>query len=246
MRFLVAIPVYNEASTLRGVLAGVRRHARDILVIDDGSTDATPLLLADEPGIYLIRHCDNRGYGKSLMDAFDFAINRGYDWVITMDCDEQHNPEWIPLFVREAAAGDADIVSGSRYLRPLSDDSLPPLDRRAINQKVTDLLNEILGIGITDAFCGFKAYRVEALRELDITVPGYAMPLQLWVQAARLGQRIREVPVDLIYKDPNRSFGGSLDDPDARLLYYYDVLIHELARPAPRRTQVCQECTAID
>ena len=70
-----------------------------------------------------------------------------------------------------------------------------------------------------------------ALRELDITVPGYAMPLQLWVQAARLGLRVREVPVQLIYKDPNRSFGAALDDPDARLLYYYDVLIHELARP---------------
>jgi dolichol-phosphate mannosyltransferase len=246
MRFLVAIPVYNEASSLQRVLADVRRHARDILVVDDGSTDSTPRLLARERGIYQIRHCDNRGYGQSLADAFGFAVARGYEWLITMDCDEQHNPDWIPLFMREANEGGADIISGSRYLQPVSGNSLPPLDRRAINQKVTDLLNEILGIGITDAFCGFKAYRVEALRRLDITVPGYAMPLQLWVQAARLGLHIREIPVELIYNDPNRSFGGSLDDPDARLLYYYDVLIHELARPALCRPRSPETCAAAD
>jgi dolichol-phosphate mannosyltransferase len=156
--------------------------------------------------------------------------------------------------MREATRDDADIISGSRYLQRLPGNSLPPLDRRAVNQKVTDLLNEILGLGITDAFCGFKAYRVSALRQLDITVPGYAMPLQLWVQAARLGLRVREVPVQLIYNDPNRSFGAALDDADARLLYYYDVLIHELARPlqpthavgAATRSIADCECGIID
>src|SRR5262249_47721051 len=138
--------------------------------------------------------------------------------------------ERIPDFVREAERGEADIISGSRYLRDLDGNSLPPLDRRAINQKVTDLLNELMNLGITDAFCGFKAYRVDALRPLNITVPVYGMPRQLWVQAARQGLRIREIPVRLIYNDPNRHFGGSLDDPDARMQYYYDVLVHELAR----------------
>lgn len=233
MRYLVAIPIYNEASSVQRVLRGVRRYSPDILVVDDGSTDGTPHLLQEEPGIYLIRHCDNRGYGQSLIDAFQFAASHNFEWLITMDCDEQHNPEWIPLFLREAMRDDADIISGSRYLAPLPGNSQPPLDRRAVNEKVTDLLNEILGIGITDAFCGFKAYRIDALRRLDLTVPGYAMPLQLWVQAARHGLRIREVPVQLIYKDPNRSFGASLDHPDTRLLYYYDVLIHELAKPVP-------------
>ncbi len=243
MRYLVAIPVYNEAASVQGVLQRVRRHAQDILVIDDGSTDETRLILQEEPGIYQIRHCDNRGYGQSLIDAFAFAIAHGYDWLFTMDCDEQHDPDWIPCFLREAARNEADIISGSRYLRPMAGNSLPPLDRRAVNQKITDLLNEILGIAITDAFCGFKAYRVSALRELEITIPGYAMPLQLWVQAARLGLRISELPVQLIYNNPNRSFGASLDQPDTRLLYYYDVLIHELARSLPRREN--QRCSSL-
>lgn len=230
MRYLVAIPVFNEAATLRGVLAEVRKYARDILVVDDGSTDDTPRLLRMEPGIFRIRHHENVGYGQSLGDAFRFADCRDYDWLITLDCDEQHEPAWIMEFLRAALDDDADILSGSRYLAEYRGNSRPPPDRRAINQKITDLLNEVLGLNLTDAFCGFKAYRVAALRKLNITVPGYGMPMQFWVQAVREGLRIREIPVRLIYKDADRRFGGALDDADARLLYYYDVLIHELAR----------------
>ena len=253
MRYLVAIPVFNEAQTLLTVIRHVQSYARDILVVDDGSTDATPELLRAEKGISRIRHLDNRGYGQSLIDAFRFATARDYDWLITMDCDEQHEPDRIPEFVRATERDDVDIISGSRYLRRLSGNSMPPLDRRAINQRVTDLLNEALGLQITDAFCGFKAYRVSALERLDLTVPGYAMPLQFWVQAARRGLRIRELPVRLIYNDPNRYFGGSLDNPDTRLLYYYDVLVHELAnqidwpsRPPQHHPTACTcvECAA--
>ncbi|MBI4578162.1 MAG: glycosyltransferase family 2 protein [Planctomycetes bacterium] len=229
MRFLVAVPIFNEAATVRPVLAQIRRFASDILVVDDGSTDETPALLAAETGICRIRHPHNLGYGQSLKDAFRFAICRRYDWLITMDCDEQHEPSHIPAFVERARQDDADIISGSRYLENGGAQTAAPPDRRAINQTITDLLNEILRLDITDAFCGFKAHRVSSLARLHITVPGYGMPLQLWVQAARLGLRIREIPVSLIYNDPNRQFGGSLDNPTARLLYYYDVLIHALA-----------------
>jgi glycosyltransferase involved in cell wall biosynthesis len=230
MRWLLAIPVFNEAPSLPAVLRRVRRYARDILIVDDGSTDATPDLIRREPGIFQVRHADNRGYGQSLIDAFNFAVHRNYDWVITMDCDEQHEPEWIPEFLQSANQNDADIISGSRYLQSMSGNSHPPLDRRAINQRITDLLNELLGLHLTDAFCGFKAYRVSALAKLALSVPGYGIPIQFWVQAAHLGLRIRELPVRLIYNDPNRHFGGLLDDPEARLLHYYDILVHELAK----------------
>src|SRR6476659_3869787 len=130
MRVLVAIPVYNEAASVERVLKHVRRYACEILVVDDGSTDATPELLQQEKGLSLIRHSDNRGYGQSLIDAFDFAITQGFDWLVTMDCDEQHNPDRIPCFLREALKDDADIISGSRYLKPIAGNSLPPLDRR--------------------------------------------------------------------------------------------------------------------
>ena len=149
-----------------------------------------------------------------------------------MDCDGQHQP----ALVREIAAmidnedTPAEMISGSRYLKAFDGDSLPPVERRQINARITACLNEKLGLSITDAFCGFKAYRVSALAGLDITVPGYAMPLQLWVQATNLEWRIREFPVPLIYLDEKRSFGGTLDDASVRLSYYHSVLNAELAR----------------
>jgi dolichol-phosphate mannosyltransferase len=228
VRYLVAIPIYNEEATLVAVLRRVRRFASDILVIDDGSTDQTPRLIAAEQGIRQIRHVDNRGYGQSLIDAFAFARREGYDWLITMDCDEQHEPACIPEFIAAARANNADIISGSRYVVDPPEGVVAPPDRRAINQKITDLLNELLGLELTDAFCGFKAYRVSALSQLSLNVPGYGMPLQLWVQAACRGLRIREIPVPLIYNDADRSFGETLDEPDTRVLYYYEVLVQAL------------------
>jgi dolichol-phosphate mannosyltransferase len=91
-----------------------------------------------------------------------------------------------------------------------------------------------LGVELTDSFCGFKAYRVEALRRLRLSEDGYAFPMQFWVQAAANGLRVREVPVKLIYNDPNRSFGGPLDDPSIRMAHYRRVLHCELERCAAR------------
>ena len=245
MRWLVAIPVYNEARYLPGVLAAVRRHADDVLVIDDGSTDATPDRLRAEPDVRVITNPENRGYGQSLIDAFAYADLHGYDWVITLDCDEQHEPARIPEFLAAARQGDADLVSGSRYLHPFPDDDDPPPDRRAINLSLTRLMNELLGLRLTDAFCGFKAHRVAALRRLHLDEPGYAFPLQFWVQCTRAGLRVRELPVRRIYRDTSREFGGTLDDPAARLQHYLAVFLRELRRGAapvecPRPVAVCR------
>ena len=96
MRVLIAIPVYNERKYVDSVLERVKSFHPDILVIDDGSTDGTQDILAARRDIQLITHKPNQGYGQSLIDAFKHADARGYDWVITMDCDEQHEPEMIP------------------------------------------------------------------------------------------------------------------------------------------------------
>ena len=100
MRVLIAIPVFNERKYVEHVLARVKSFHDDILLIDDGSTDGTGQYLSQRSDIHLIRHPENRGYGQSLIDAFAWADARGYEWVITMDCDEQHEPERIPDFIR--------------------------------------------------------------------------------------------------------------------------------------------------
>jgi glycosyltransferase involved in cell wall biosynthesis len=236
VRTLIAIPVYNEQRHIERVLELVLEHVPDpgsVLVIDDGSKDATPTLLAQFP-VEVIRHAHNRGYGRSMQDAFRWAVVDGFDWVVTMDCDEQHEPAAIPQFVEAARAGDADVISGSRYLKEFRCADNPPPDRQAINAQITAELNDRLGLNLTDAFCGFKAYRVAALREIALDVDGYAFPMQFWVQAAAAGLRIRELPVRLIYNDPRRSFGGPLNDPAVRLNHYRCVLHRELRRCADR------------
>jgi dolichol-phosphate mannosyltransferase len=99
---------------------------------------------------------------------------------------------------------------------------------------------------LTDAFCGFKAYRVESLQKLDLTEQGYAMPLELWVQAAHAGLKIVEVAVPLIYLDEKRSFGGSLDDAERRLAHYREVIgraTQRVARPAAQSFWASEACT---
>jgi dolichol-phosphate mannosyltransferase len=235
-RVLIAIPVYNEIRYVQRVLGKVRGFHDQILLIDDGSTDGTAQLLEtlrEQGQIQLLRHDVNRGYGQSIIDSFNYADRHGYDWVITMDCDEQHEPEMIPLFMQHIESDRWDLISGSRYLENRLDNDLPPGDRRAINATITATLNELFHFGITDAFCGFKAHRVSAMIPLGLDEPGYAFPLQLWPRVARAGVRLCEVPVRLIYNDPNRHFGGDLDDAEKRLRHYLDVLHRELERPAP-------------
>ncbi len=221
MKLLTAIPVYNEEKHLEEVLREILKHADDVLVVDDGSVDQTPELLKRFPSVQVIRHPSNLGYGAGLRSAFNRALEGGYDGLVTLDCDGQHEPSRIP----EVAAGldAADIVSGSRYLKVFDPSQQPPEERRRINIEVTSWLNKSLGLNLTDAFCGFKAYRRRALEAFNITDLGYAMPLQVWVQAVVAGLSIVEVPVPLIYLDESRAFGGALDDSAFRLNHYRRV-----------------------
>ncbi len=233
MKMLTAIPVYNEEKHVCAVLQEVRRYSPHLLVINDGSTDRTAELLARLPDIDVVTHPQNRGYGAALISAFEYTLAHDYDVLVTMDCDGQHEPSRIPVLLE--SIHDADIVSGSRYLRDFRQNSFAPEDRRRINQIITEELNERLGLDLTDAFCGFKAYRREALARLHITETGWGMPLQLWVQATCAGLRIKEIGVPRVYLDPNRAFGGVLNDADQRLAYYRSVIDNALQQARTRR-----------
>jgi dolichol-phosphate mannosyltransferase len=223
MNFLTAIPVHNEEKYLEEVLREVLRYAGDVLVVDDGSTDRTPELLGRFPTVQVVRHPTNLGYGAGLRTAFNRALEGGYEALVTLDCDGQHEPSRIPEMAAKLVESGADIVSGSRYLEVFDPSQRPPEERRRINVEVTRWLNECLGLDLTDAFCGFKAYRVEALKGFEITDLGYAMPLQVWVQAVANGFKVVETAVPLIYLDESRAFGGSLDDSNFRLNHYRRV-----------------------
>ncbi len=230
MRSVIVMPLYNEEGTLAQVVDEVKRHTdAQILVVNDGSTDGSAAILARLEDIGVITHPQNEGYGQSLIDGFRYAVDRGYEVAVTIDCDLQHEPRMIPQFLD--AVTRFDIVSGSRYHpeTPGAQDPAPP-DRQRINAEITRIINELTGYHLTDAWCGFKAYRVAGLARMHLDERSYGMPLQVWLQAARLGLTVSEIPVPRIYKNPSRRFWGGLDDPETRRTYYLSIIDRELSR----------------
>ncbi len=230
---LIAIPAHNEERYIDRVLPRVLEYGLPVLVIDDGSTDCTAARVAKWP-VELVRNPVNAGYGRVMRDILAWSSMREFDWVITMDCDDQHEPAFIALFLEHIRRNDVDIVSGSRYLKSLAGDTVAPADRSEINRTLTIEINhELKGAfdgGITDAFCGFKAYRAVACSALPLDADRYDFPMQFWVQAAANRLRVREIAVPRIYLDSTRTFGNGLDDPIQRLLVYRATFRRELER----------------
>lgn len=232
LKTLTALPVYNEASHVVPVLDEVKQYAQQILVVNDGSSDNTAEVLDQVEGIHVVTHDVNQGYGAALRTAFQYAIDNGYEALVTIDCDGQHQPSLIPHLIERLedphSYPEVDIVSGSRYLMDFADDIAAPEERRQINMRITEQINQRFGLQLTDTFCGFKAYRTSALKKFEITEIGYAMPLQLWIQAFVHQMTIVEFPIPRIYLDEERSFGGSLDDSRKRMAHYQSVLRREM------------------
>ena len=223
MRFAVIVPVYNEAPTLEKILQKLSEYkTADVVIVDDGSTDATPSILERLKVKAVIRHERNAGYGQSLIDGFNFVKDNDYPYCVTMDADEQHEPGYIPCFLEKLEK--FDIVSGSRYLNPLLSSDHPPQDRLEINRVITERLRPLTGYALTDSFCGFKGYKVEALRKLNLTETNYGFPIQFWLQAAKAGLKITECAVPLIYKDYGRNFNNQFSDRDERLNHYLQIM----------------------
>lgn len=229
MKKLVIVPVYNEELYIRGVLENVRAaYDGEILAVNDGSTDRSAELITRFGNIKSINHKQNLGYGRSLINGFAYAVENGYDQLVTIDCDEQHEPRHIPeLFER---IGDLDVLSGSRYLSSELKGDAPPPDRYRVNMAITKRINQVTGYGLTDSFCGLKGYRVKALEPLNLSENGYAFPIQFWIQACHFGLSVAEFPVERIYKNLKRTFGGDMDNPELRLAYYMRVLKEEMER----------------
>lgn len=221
---LIAMPVYNEAEHLEEIIDTVKRYCENLIVIDDGSTDGSFEKLLQFSDIEILRHGRNTGYGSCMIDAFEQSMENDYKWLITIDCDGQHEPQWLEMFYEVMARDEYDVISGSRYLHQTGDDLMCPPERKYINKKITGKINRLTDFGLTDSFCGLKAYRVEKLQGMSLTETGYAFPLQFWVEAFKAGLEIKEIPVEPIYLDNSRCFGGDLDDHKKRYRYYLKVL----------------------
>lgn len=237
---LVVVPVYNEMPHLADVIRTIRLcWDGNILAVDDNSADNSLDLLKLFDSITALHNRKNAGAGGVLLQAFRFASERGYDNVITLDADGQHSPFLIKDFFAAIqphckrtcrCRRKADFVWGSRYLHGHKKLAKAFRARQEVNKVITARLNEVTGYSLTDAFCGFRAYRVKALDKLTLTETGYGMFMQMTLQAAAHGVSIKELPVPLVYLDDTRDFQGEFDNTQERLAYYHCVIDDECAR----------------
>jgi len=200
-RALICLPTYNEIDNLRPMVAAILAAvpAVEILVIDDNSPDGTGAL-ADELAaadrrVHVLHRAGKEGLGKAYLAGFAWALSGGYGLIMEMDCDFSHDPKYLPAML--AAAGEADLVLGSRYVAGGGTVNWG-LGRKLISRGGSLYARTILGLSVRDLTGGFKCFRREVLEAIDlpsVQCTGYAFQIELTYRASRKGFRVREIPI---------------------------------------------------
>jgi glycosyltransferase involved in cell wall biosynthesis len=191
----IAIPAYEAARWVAGVVRGARRMAEHVVVVDDGSTDGTAEA-AQDAGARVLRHPRNLGKGRALLTAFRDLFDRGFGGVVTMDADGQHLADDIPGLVQGVRAG-ADLVIGSRAhlfagMHPL---------RRVSNRCSSFLISSLAGQLLPDVQCGFRIYSRRLIERTGFPEARFEAESAVVVRAVRLGLRVASVPIGLGFVD---------------------------------------------
>ena len=203
MKIIAVIPCLNEEHFISDVVFKTIEHVDKVIVIDDGSKDATARLARDA-GAEVISHTSSQGAGAATRTGLEAALKYGADIVVTLDGDGQHDPREIPLLTKPMVDGKADLVIGSRFLA----EAKVFLYRKFGIEVITWLYNAGHRHKISDAQSGFRAYSRKALECIDITYPGFGFSIETLVQARKYGLTIYEAPVTCIYHDY-----GSTENP---------------------------------
>ncbi len=191
---VAVIPAFNEAGTIGQVVEGLRGKVDRILVVDDGSTDATASV-AGRAGAEVLAHGDNRGKGHAVRSAIEWLVDRDYTHVLILDGDMQHLPSEAPLLLEAAARTGVDVVLGQRQFKR----EAMPASRYHANRLGSRALSWFVGSHLADTQCGFRVFRVDALRGLPLRARGYDIETEMLVKLARRRARITTVPVTAVY-----------------------------------------------
>ncbi len=197
MNLIVLIPAYRAEQTLPELIRRVRGVLPDagILVIDDGSPDATARL-AEENGAIVLSHTANRGKGAALQTGFDYVRSQtSVDFVLTLDADLQHLPEDIPNFIAVQKETNADLVAGWRQ----RGGTRMPFHRRMSNTITSALVGIRTGVLIKDSQCGFRLIRKKVLEKVFTVSCGYEAETEFLIKAAKRGFRFAWAPVQTVY-----------------------------------------------
>lgn len=199
MRTAALIPAFNEARTIAAVVEGVRPAVDRVIVVDDGSRDGTADRARDA-GAEVVVHAVNVGKGGAVRTGLARVFGGDFTHVLLLDGDLQHLPQEAASLLREAASGDADVVIGERRFER----SRMPASRYHANRIGSRALSWFIGVPVRDTQCGFRVFRVDALRPLHLRATGYEVETEMLVKIRRRGGRIAAVPITAVY-DGQRS-----------------------------------------
>ena len=206
-RVAVLIPTYNERDTLPVIVGRLRDLVPDVdvVVLDDNSPDGTgevaDVLAAADPQVHVLHRAGKEGLGAAYLAGFQYALEAGYDAVVEMDADGSHRPEHLPTML--AAAADADVVIGSRWVRGGSIVNWP-LHRKALSVGGNLYIKVLLGMPVNDATAGYRVYRSGALHAMgldDVASQGYCFQADLTWRAVKQHLTIVEVPITFVERE---------------------------------------------
>jgi glycosyltransferase involved in cell wall biosynthesis len=199
------VAAYNEGRAIGAVLAGLRGHADEVIVVDDGSGDDTAAAARRE-GATVVRHAINRGQGAALQTGISLALIRGADVIVTFDADGQHVATDVARVAAPVIRGEADVALGSRFL---ADTSRVPPFRRLVLKAAVVFTRLTTGLRITDAHNGLRAFSRRAAETIRIRQDRMAHASEILSAIRAQGLRYVEVPVTILYTEYSRAKGQS-------------------------------------
>jgi len=208
LRIALLIPAYNAAATIVRVVKDALNFLspEDVFVIDDGSSDGTGSA-ADVLGVNVLFHRLNMGKGAALRTGFQTVRSRGYDGVILMDADGQHEARFLPYFLERAAVRREGMIVGTRMDRV----GKMPRVRRLTNRLTSAIVSALAGQKIPDSQSGYRFIHADVLARLRLTTWRYETESEMLIQASRMGYRIGSMPISSIYEDQESAISPSRD-----------------------------------
>jgi glycosyltransferase involved in cell wall biosynthesis len=190
------IPCFNEAAHIGAVVAGVKKILPNVIVVDDGSTDATARL-AKNSGATILSLKKNSGKGAALRAGWKFARELDFDWILMLDGDGQHAADDIPKFFDAVDKTNAALVVGNR----MENSAAMPWLRRKVNQIMSKRISRLTGAPLPDSQCGFRLAHLETLLQLPFSASRFEIESEMLVAFLAAGHEIEFVPVQTIYKN---------------------------------------------
>lgn len=201
---IAVIPAYNEATRIASVVAAVMQYVDRVVVVDDGSADATGDA-AQAAGALVVRHMSNGGAGAATMTGIEAARLLGADIVVTLDADEQHAPEDIPALLKPLTENKADIVFANRF----GTRNKIPFIRRVFNGIGNIVSFVATGLWVSDSQCGFKAFGPKSLKDIHLRMSGFEFCTEIVRESVQHKWRIVEIPIKVIYSEYTLAKGQS-------------------------------------